>query len=175
MPAPLIILTGPPGTGKSTAAEGLSVRFERSAVVGGDFFVEALRSGKIAPWLPASHDQNSRVMEITARAARDYAVAGWTTILDGIVGPWFLPTVLAEVGALDVHYLVLTAPLAVCRSRVRARGRSSMSAVVDKMHAEFEMHAPDVRHLVDASRPRDEIVDDIAVRISGRGALLSEG
>ncbi|GJM38079.1 MAG: hypothetical protein DHS20C19_14460 [Acidimicrobiales bacterium] len=175
MPAPLIILTGPPGTGKSTAAEGLSGGFDRSAVVGGDFFLEALRSGKVEPWLPASHDQNTRVMEITARSARDYTAAGWTTILEGIVGPWFLPNVLAEVGALDVHYFVLTAPLDVCKRRVRARGRISMSAVVEKMHAEFETHASDERHLVDSDRPRADVVDDIAARVAARSALVSEG
>ncbi|MDW3219667.1 MAG: AAA family ATPase [Acidimicrobiales bacterium] len=175
MPAPLIILTGPPGTGKSTAAERLSATFDRSALVGGDFFLEALRAGKIEPWLPASHDQNTRVMEITARTARDYATAGWTTVLEGIVGPWFLPTVLAEVGALEVHYLVLTAPLDVCRTRVRIRSRGSMSAIVEKMHAEFETHAPDDRHLVDADRPREEIVADLAARVASRDALVSEG
>ncbi|MDG2026796.1 MAG: AAA family ATPase [Acidimicrobiales bacterium] len=118
--APLIIVSGSPGSGKSTAAAALADRYERSAIVGGDWFLEKLKQGKIEPWLPESHDQNTRVMEITAR---DYALAGFTTVLEGIIGPWFLDVVRAELGDVEAHYVLLDAPLDVCQARVTSRGR----------------------------------------------------
>ncbi|MEM7139598.1 MAG: AAA family ATPase [Actinomycetota bacterium] len=170
MAAPLIIVTGPPGTGKTTVADELAARHDPSAVVTGDHFLEYLRSGKIEPWLAAAHAQNTAAMRITARTARDYALAGWTTILEGIIGPWFLPVVLEELGAdLEVHYVVLDAPLDICQARVTARGRGSMTEAVTTMHAEFANHRMD-GHTIGADRPTEEVADAISDAIH-RGDL----
>lgn len=55
--ADLIVVTGPPGAGKSTVAEVLSKRFERSALVAGDDFFAFIDSGYIAPWTAEAHHQ----------------------------------------------------------------------------------------------------------------------
>ena len=51
MVAELIVVTGPPGAGKSTIAELLVSEFDPSALVAGDQFFGFLRAGSIAPWL----------------------------------------------------------------------------------------------------------------------------
>ena len=87
----ITILTGPPGAGKSTLARRLAETAEQPAVhLVCDQFFEAIRSGFIAPWLPASHDQNRTITAATAAAARVYALGGYWVLVDGIVGPWFL-------------------------------------------------------------------------------------
>lgn len=48
----LLIVTGPPGAGKSTAAALLAERYDPSALVEGDVFHAFLRCGAIEPWLP---------------------------------------------------------------------------------------------------------------------------
>jgi len=53
---PLIIVTGPPGAGKSTASEGVAAQFNPAAVVAGDAFFDFLRQGRIAPWEAEAHD-----------------------------------------------------------------------------------------------------------------------
>jgi cytidylate kinase len=55
-----LIVTGPPGAGKSTVARALATRFDRSALVEGDAFFAFVASGAIPPWLPESQDQFAR-------------------------------------------------------------------------------------------------------------------
>jgi cytidylate kinase len=87
----VIILTGPPGTGKTTLAPRLAESSETPAVhLVCDQFFEAIRSGFIAPWLPASHAQNRTINQAIAAAAVACAQGGYTAFVDGVVGPWFL-------------------------------------------------------------------------------------
>ncbi|HSS04324.1 MAG TPA: AAA family ATPase [Solirubrobacterales bacterium] len=121
---PVLIVTGPPGVGKTTAAEVLAARFARSAHLEADAFFRFVRSGYVEPWRPESHDQNRVVMGVAARAAAAYAVAGYFTIVDGIVIPgWFLEPLrdLLHDAGHEVAYAVLRAPLPVCTARVRDR------------------------------------------------------
>jgi predicted kinase len=121
---PVLIVTGPPGVGKTSAAEALAARHARAVHLEADAFFRFVRSGYVEPWKPESHDQNRVVMEIVAGAAAGYAAAGYFTIIDGIVIPgWFLePLREALRGAgHEVAYAVLRAPLPVCVERVRAR------------------------------------------------------
>ena len=69
----LLVVTGPPGSGKSTLSEVLADRWEPSVLVEGDAFFAFLRRGAIPPWLPEAHAQN----DVTVRSGRTrYAVEG---------------------------------------------------------------------------------------------------
>ena len=151
MSAPLLILTGPPGVGKTAAASMIADRFDSSAVVAGDHFFDYLQRGKIPPWEPESHEQNTRVIDITLATARSYAAGGWTTVLEGIIGPWFEDRIRSAVGDADVSYAVLAAPVEVCVERMTARGSGPSRGVVEKMHGEFERADVDPRHRIDAT------------------------
>ena len=78
MIAPILILSGSPGVGKSTIGAMVADTFEPSAVVRADDFFDYLATGFIAPWLPESDSQNQRVIEITVEqtAGRGLVTAG---------------------------------------------------------------------------------------------------
>lgn len=120
----VLILTGPPGVGKTTAAGVLARRSPRAVHLESDAFFRFIESGYVEPWKPQAHEQNRTVMRIVAQAAAGYAEAGYFTIVDGIIIPgWFLePLRDALRGAGHrVSYAVLRAPLSVCKARAQVR------------------------------------------------------
>lgn len=108
--ADLIVVTGPPGAGKSTVARALSGLFERSALVPGDQFFAFIDKGYSEPWTAAAHHQNEIVIDAAAAAAGRLANGGYTVVYDGVIGPWFLETFVAATGLDSVHYAILLPP-----------------------------------------------------------------
>jgi adenylate kinase family enzyme len=82
-----LILTGAPGSGKTTVAGLLAAKSKRSVHLESDRFFHFIQAGYIEPWEPESHEQNTAVMRIVAQAAASYADAGYFTIIDGIIIP----------------------------------------------------------------------------------------
>jgi tRNA uridine 5-carbamoylmethylation protein Kti12 len=140
---PILIVTGPPGVGKTTTAEVLAGRSARSVHLEADAFFGFIGSGYVEPWRPESHEQNRVVMRIVAEAAAGYAAAGYFTIVDGIVIPgWFLEPLsdaLRSAG-YPVAYAVLRAPLSVCTARALDREGEPLADpdVVEQLWQSFE-------------------------------------
>ncbi|WP_134324959.1 AAA family ATPase [Cumulibacter soli] len=110
MTADVIIVTGPPGAGKSTTARALAAKYPRSVHLHTDDFWRYIAAGAIAPYLPESDAQNQVVMRVISRAAYTYAAGGFVTVVDGVVGPWMLGTFLDASDNSDLpplHYVVL--------------------------------------------------------------------
>jgi predicted kinase len=90
LPDDLLILTGPPGSGKTTGARLLTSSRDRAVHLESDLFWHFIASGYIEPWKTESHEQNKIVMQTIADVATRYARAGYFTVIDGIVSPrWF--------------------------------------------------------------------------------------
>ncbi len=137
-PGHVLVLTGPPGAGKTTTARALAALPGRAAVhLHADDFWRCIRSGAIPPYLPAAHAQNATVMQVLAQAAGGYAQGGFFVVVDGIVGPWFLKPFRAL--PVQLHYLVLRAPLAAALARCRRRGGDTLAASgpITALHAQF--------------------------------------
>jgi predicted kinase/ketosteroid isomerase-like protein len=173
---PVVIVAGPPGSGKTTAARALADMHVRAVHLESDNFFDYIRSGFVEPWQPESHGQNSTVMRIVGDAATAYARDGYVTIIDGIVIPrWFLEPLRSRLDAngFRVAYAVLRAPLAVCRQRCADRdsGRLADPAVVEQVWREFSDIGTYERHVIDtgATGARD-VARAIAERM--RGDLL---
>jgi len=103
----LLVVTGPPGSGKSTVAKVLAEQVGPSALIEGDQFFAFLAHDAIQPWLPESHQQNTVVVSAAAAATGRFACGGFFTVYDGVVGPWFLPTFGAATGLAELDYVVL--------------------------------------------------------------------
>lgn len=156
----LLVITGPPGAGKSSVARVLADAAHRSVLIDGDAFFGFLARGAVEPWLPASNDQNTVVTKAAASAAGAFATGGYTTVYDGVVGPWFLPAFGAATGLDRLDYAILLPSVEVCVQRVATRPDHGFTdeRATRKMHAEFVRARVADRHVL-----RDPVGDPTAV------------
>ena len=147
--ASLTIVSGRPGSGKTTLAASLAQREPRGLHIEGDVFY-TFPAHPIDPTRRESHAQNTTIIRATARAAGAFVDGGYTVFLDGIFGPWFLATLLAELPAgVDVSYVLLRVPESEALRRVRAREGRGMSGRVRATVAAFESASGYESHVVD--------------------------
>ncbi len=139
----IIVITGAPGTGKTTTAAIVAKEsaLEKSVHMHTDDFYHFLSKGAIAPYLPAANAQNKTVIEAFLAAALRYAQGGYDVIVDGIVGPWFLAPWLALTNeGYEVHYFVLRASEEETLKRATQRpklDRKTNVELVETMWAQF--------------------------------------
>lgn len=122
----ILILTGPPGSGKSTTAASLVSTSGIPAVhLHSDDFWHAIKSGLIPPYLSAAQKQNKTVIDVLAGAAEGYAKGNFFVVVDGIIGPWFLDPFRAL--STPLHYIVLRPVLSDAIERCRKRGGDTLT------------------------------------------------
>lgn len=158
----VIVLTGPPGAGKSTVSRALALGFARAVHLHTDDFWRAIVAGGIPPHRPEADVQNHVVLDVIAGAAYGYAAGGFVTVVDGIVGPWMLDHLHAVAGrspAIPLDYVVLRPQRAVALARAQAR--TAPDALVDAvpilaMWDQFAGLGRFERHVLDTSDQRAE-------------------
>jgi broad-specificity NMP kinase len=158
-PAPLLLLTGSPGCGKTTVAPLVADRHEPSACLDLDWFFAKLRRGAIEPWKEDAHRQNRVVLTAAAESVAAFAGGGYFTVGEGILYPFMLDLFDAacQPRGIVVNYAVLRAPIAVVQQRVQDRlvepphaDALADAVVVDDLWTQFENHGVEERHRVDS-------------------------
>ena len=174
-PAPVLLLTGSPGCGKTTVAPLVADRHEPSVCLDLDWFFAKVRKGFIEPWRAEAHTQNRVILGAAAEAVAAFAEGGYFTVAEGILYPFMLD-LFAEACAphrISLHYAVLRAPIDIVQRRVQERraepehfGALADADVVDDLWAQFEAHGVEERHRVDSGeRPPEAVAEDVDGRL----------
>ena len=156
-----MIVSGPPGSGKTTVSAALASGCERGVHLESDWFFRSIRSGFVAPWLPEAHSQNAAVMVAAADAAAACADAGYAVVWDGIVGPWFLGRVARRLGVrkIRLHYLVLRPRHGTALERVRGRDDTAEATGAEAMYDQFADLGEFEPHVVSADASAAEVIE----------------
>lgn len=168
----MVVVTGPPGAGKTTISRLVADMLPLSVHLHADDFWHFIRQGAIAPHLRESHGQNTVVQGVLADAAFGYAAGGYDVLCDGIVGPWFLHAFrdASASARIELHYVVLRPDEETTLHRALAR--TSADAFTDpepirSLHRQFgdletlEPHVLDTSDL-DAVTTADAVLRGVA-------------
>ncbi len=119
----IVIISGPPGAGKSTVAEALCQRYDRTVHLETDDIYGWIRMGYISPWKSGSTQQNLMVSRAAARAASAFAAGHYGVFIDGVIGRDHLNVYIDELrdAAVPIHYVVLLPPIEEARRRALDR------------------------------------------------------
>jgi hypothetical protein len=119
----LLILTGPPGAGKTTVGKIIAAASPLSACISADWFWTTIVNGHVPPWEVAADDQNRVMIRSATATGVRMANAGYTTVLEGIFGPWQFGPLRTELAACRVRtdYVVLRPGFETCLKRAQRR------------------------------------------------------
>ena len=176
----IIVITGSPGTGKTTTASIVAKEsdMDKSVHMHTDDFFHYLSKGAIPPHLPESNEQNLVVIEAFLEAAKRYARGGYDVIVDGIVGPWFLePWKALAQEDYEVHYIVLRASKKETMKRAVERSkldRKTNIELVETMWEQFSVLGIYESNVIDTTTfTIKDTVSAIKERVACGTSLLS--
>jgi hypothetical protein len=102
----VVIITGPPGAGKTTVAAELAGRRERGFHLDTDKFLGAIKSGYLIPWLPEAEEQGTVLHRASARAAGALSDR-FDVFVEGVIWP-------AQLEIYDQELCGVASPHVVC-------------------------------------------------------------
>ncbi|HZQ37151.1 MAG TPA: AAA family ATPase [Dehalococcoidia bacterium] len=123
----VIVITGAAGAGKSSVAQGVAERLERSALVALDELWHSVISGAPLPsWRGGDDYETRRFVDLTLRnaaaLARNFAAAGFDCIVEGVLeSPAELDALLAGLGPVETYFVTLAPQLAELLQRDQGR------------------------------------------------------
>src|SRR6476661_7668556 len=148
----IIIITGAPGSGKTTVAEALSMRLERSAHIPVDFFRKIIKAGYASPhhWSDEVDRQYRLARKNAASTARNIADAGFTVIIDDIVPRHWAAEWRENLRGFDLRFVLLQPQLSKAKERNLARDIWTVDEqIIEDLHSRLaEDNTPEAGWLV---------------------------
>jgi len=176
----IVIITGSPGTGKSTTALMIArgANVSKSVYMHTDDFYHYIQKGAIPPFLPEAQEQNLMVIEAFLEAAKRFARGGYDVMIDGIVGPWFLKPWLKVVqDHYEVHYIILRASKEETMKRAMHRTKLDVETnidLVEKMWEQFKNLGVYEANVIDTTNQSvEQSVSTIKAVIKEKSSLLT--
>jgi cytidylate kinase len=170
--APILLISGPPGAGKSTVAKHLASSSETPiAYIEGDTFWRFIAKSRDAATKGETRMQNGRiVVQAMVASALRFARGGYDTILDFTIGPWMLKPILPKLGETPLDFVVLCPSEAVCARRAAARAEGAMPdyAPYRELHGAFGKLGPFERHAI-----RSDTADAAELAAQIRAGLMT--
>jgi len=177
--APILVVTGPSGAGKTTVSMLVAERFDPSVHLRTDDFLHFVANGWIDPLAAESAHQNHVLGGAFTAAAIQFAIGGYTVVLDGHIFPDGVDGI-AQMGArqaVAVHYVVLRPALGICLERAAAPGSGDGRFRLDvdslaEQHGRFSDLARHEGNVIDTTASPEDVADEILQAFSA-GRLLS--
>jgi chloramphenicol 3-O-phosphotransferase len=172
----VVLITGIQAAGKSTVAQALALRLERSVHVRGDLFRRMVVNGRVemgpASPPPEALRQLRLRYALAAQAADGYAAAGFTVVLQDIVLGADVTSMVSSIRTRPLHLVVLAPSVeAVVRrdaDRQRLRGKVAYKPGDDdiaQLDAYLRAETPQLGLWLDTSdQSVNETVDEILAR-----------
>ncbi|HUZ40007.1 MAG TPA: AAA family ATPase [Acidimicrobiales bacterium] len=168
-PAVGFVITGVMASGKSTVAELIAQRFERSVHLRGDVFRKMIVRGR-DPITPELGEEALRQLDLRQRIAADVANDYWrddfTVVLQDIYVGAALPNVVGRLEISPLYVVVLNPRPDVVTERERQRDKVGYGEWdVAALCATFEAETPHIGVWLDTSSlSADQTVDEILLR-----------
>ena len=179
----VFLVTGIQAAGKSTVAQALAERFERSVHVRGDVFRRMVVNGREEMGAASPPDEAIRQLRLrhalTASVADRYADAGFTVIVQDIVLGGHLADMVAAIRTQPLHVVVLAPRADVVRRRDQARqaARGKLAYKpggerVAELDAHLRQETPRIGLWLDTSEQTvNETVEEIIARAATEAAV----
>jgi predicted kinase len=179
----IIVITGIQAAGKSTIAQALAERLDRSVHLRGDVFRKMVVNGRAEMGSASPPPEAVRQLRLryalAAKAADSYAEAGFTVVLQDIIIGCYLTEMAAAIRHRPLYVVVLAPRADVVQAREDARRLASGKTAykpgdqsVAQLDAAFRLETPRIGLWLDTSQLTvPDTVDEILARFSTEAAV----